>query len=383
MPPVHRSARPPTLSNLPRRRPTSGGRFLLVRLSALGDVLHALEALEALRARRPDARIDWIVEEGSAPLLVGHPAIDRIHAVPRARWRAARRRPWRWPSVAFEAARLVARLWSAHYDVALDVQGNLKSGFWSLFSGAPARFGLRTNEVREGNGFLTNRHVRPGGGSVHHADLALDVVAAAVGRAPADTRPARLPRSVAARAWTDGALSAHGLGGVDFAILHPGTSDFGAFKRWPAERFGRLARRLRDDGLHTVVTVGPGEAALGTEIARIAGEGAVVLSPPDLPALAELISRARVHVAADTGPLHLAAAHGVPVVALFGPKDAAIYGPRAARSRPAAVAVVTRDDVPCRPCELRRCPDPICMTSIDVDEVHARVRDVLGSAPPR
>jgi len=365
---------PPVISRAIRARRT-GGRFLVVRLSALGDVLHALPAAAALRLARPDARIDWLVEDRCAAILDGHPVVDQVHVVPRDRWRRALRRPWEWPTLVAGLGRLVGGLWACRYDAAIDLQGNAKSGIWSLLSGAPARLGLRTDEVREGNGLLTNRHVRAPDYAVHRVDRALAVVAAAVGRASVRHAAAAVPRAPGDREWVDRALTKVNLPARGFIVVHPGTSGFGSFKRWPPKQFGKLAQRLAEAGSRTVVTVGPSEATLGAEVAEASGGTAVVLAPPSLRALAELVSRARVFVSADTGPLHIAAAEGVPVVALFGPKDAAVYGPvRSDRSdavagRVTVGVVVTQVDVTCRPCELRRCPDPVCMTSIDVESV--------------
>ncbi len=377
---MHDRSNSPPATNRTRTDHGQGRRILVVRLSALGDVLHALPAVEALRRERPDARIDWIVEDRAAALIEHHGAVDHVHVVPRARWRAARARPWRWPALAFGVARLLLRLWKARYDASLDFQGNLKSGLWSLFSGAPIRFGFATGEVREGNGFLTNRHVRTAGSDPHHVERGLALVAAAVGRRSLEFVRSPVPRTDRARVWVDAALATAGVPSRGFAVLHPGTSGFGSFKRWPAERFGRLSRRLAESSLRTVVTIGPGEDSIGADVARASDGTAVVLSPPDLDSLAELISRVAVFVSADTGPLHIAAGAGVPVVALFGPKDPAVYGPHAERGRESATEVVVDAAVPCRPCTLRRCPDPICMTSIEVDVVVDRVQRVLAVA---
>ena len=279
-----------------------------------------------------------------------------------------------------DVARLAFRLWRARYDASLDVQGNLKSGLWSLISGAPARYGFSNGEVREGNGFLTNRHVAVARSNPHHVERALALAAAAVGQPPFAYARSAIARTDAARAWVDDVLARANLPGRGFAVVHPGTSGFGAFKRWPVERFGQLARRLSERGRPTIVTVGPGEEAMGLEISRATNGRCPIMAPPDLGSLAELLARAAVFVSADTGPLHIAAAQGVPVVALFGPKNPAIYGPHAEPGREAKTAVVIADDVPCRPCTLRRCPDPVCMTSIGVDEVHDRVERVLAAA---
>jgi heptosyltransferase I len=359
-----------------------GGRFLIVRLSALGDVLHALPAAVALRRERPGARIDWIVEDRFASILEGQPAVDRVHVVPRTAWRRAIRRPWSWPGLALAFVRFVGTLWGCRYDTAIDLQGNGKSGLWSLFSGAPTRVGFRTDDVREGNGLLTNRHVRVPAAAVHRVERALAVAAAVLGRSSVACVPAPVPRSKEDRAWVDQALARHGLPARGFTVVHPGTSGFGSFKRWPPERFGRFARRMSEDGTPTVVTVGPSEEALGAEVSRASAATAIVLAPPSLNALAELVSRARLFVSADTGPLHVAAAEGVRVVALFGPKDASVYGPYglgAQDHRASAGVVVTSEDVPCRPCSLRRCPDPVCMTSIGIETVVAQARRVLAS----
>ena len=213
----------------------------------------------------------------------------------------------------------------------------------------------------------------------HHVERALALFAAAIGRRSLAFEGTSLPSTDRARTWVDSALEAAGVSARPFAIVHPGTSGFGSFKRWPAERYGRLSRRLAEAGLRTIVSIGPGEEALGADVVRASDGLAVALSPPDLGCLSELLSRAAVFVSADTGPLHIAAAERVPVVALFGPKDEAVYGPYASPGRETATAVVVNEAVPCRPCTLRRCPDPVCMTSIDVDEVHDRVLRVLAA----
>jgi heptosyltransferase-1 len=306
-----------------------------------------------------------------------------VNAVPRTAWRRSIRRPWSWPGMALAFVRLVGTLWACRYDAAIDLQGNGKSGLWSLISGAPSRFGFRTDDVREGNGLLTNRHVRVPDAAVHRVERALAVAAAVLGRATVAYAAAPVPRSEHDREWVDRALARHGLSARGFVVVHPGTSGFGSFKRWPPERFGRLARRMGEEGVPTFVTVGPSEDALGSEVSRTSGGAAVVLAPPSLRALAELVSRAQLFVSADTGPLHVAAAEGVPVVALFGPKDASVYGPyRPATGdhRAGVGVVVTSEEVPCRPCALRRCPDPVCMTSIGIEAVMDGARRAVESA---
>lgn len=375
VPPMQDRTNPPPGASRRSTPDRAGRRFLIVRLSALGDVLHTLPAVLALRRAEPHARIDWLVEDRHAALLLGLDAIDRVVIVPRARWKGARARPWRWPLVLRDLSRLAIGLVRARYDATIDVQGNLKSGLASLLTGAPVRYGFPSSDVREANALLTTTHVRVPPQAVHRADRAFAMMEAVVGHPLVRARD-RLAVDPEGAAWAEHELERAGLRSVAFAVFHPGTSGFGSFKRWPAERFGRLARDLDATGRRVVVTVGPGEEALGAAVRAAAGERAIVVAPPGLPALAALIARAAVFVSADTGPLHVAAAHGVPVVALFGPKDEATYGPYAVDA--ARAAVVTSADVPCRPCTLRRCPDPVCMTSIDVETVLARVTSLLS-----
>ncbi|HVG94998.1 MAG TPA: glycosyltransferase family 9 protein, partial [Planctomycetota bacterium] len=346
-------------------------RVLVVRLSAIGDVLHALPAVAALRKARPGAYLAWAVEDRAAALLEGHPALDRVLVLPRRRWSRAARRMTGWPAVASGAGRWIRDLIGERFDVALDLQGNLKSGLVAWASGAPARYGFSSDAAREGNGFFVNRRVPALRGARHKVDRNVALVEACLGERTAPL-PADLPRDPADVAWTDAALLAAGLPSRGFVVLHPGTSGFGAFKRWPAERFARLATRIRRDaGVPVAITFGPGEEPLAEEVRTRAA--AVALATPSLRALAEVLRRAAAFVSGDTGPLHVAAAVGTPVLGLFGPKDADVYGPWGRRpdGTSGPLPVLTRADVPCRPCTLRWCPEPVCMSAIEEDDVLA------------
>lgn len=368
------------------RRPRGPHRVLVVRLSAIGDVLHALPAIHAWKRARPDVEFEWLVEDRAASVLAGHPSIARLHVVPRGRWRALRRsvggrvRGWA------EAARFAAGLLRRRFDLVVDLQGNGKSGLWSLLAGAPVRAGLATGATREGNAFVTNRRVSVPATTVHRVERALGVASrlaeveltysgTGLDAVRGDDAAAR------AEAFSTAALAERGLGARTFAILHPGTSGFGSFKRWPPERFAALADLVTTTSAAGVlITGGPGEEAL-VDAVRARARGAVAtMITPDLASLAAVARRARVFVAADTGPVHLAAAVGTPVLALFGPKDAAVYGPYGWRADGTAgpLPVVVRDDVPCRPCTVRWCPEPVCMSAIDEREVLARVAPWLA-----
>jgi lipopolysaccharide heptosyltransferase I len=303
-----------------------GARVLILRLSAIGDVLVALPALRSLKRQRPDLRVSWAVEDRAADLLRGHPDLEDVVVYPRRRWVRGLRHPLRLPGTLREMARTFRELRRRRFDAALDLQGNLKSGLFGLLSGARLRVGFAGAHTREGNRLFNHRRIPVPPEAVHRVerDLALLPGIGLEPRyeppvLPLDPEDARPAEELLARADGSGAL----------VLLHPGTSDFGAVKRWPAERFGALGERLaREGGARVVVTWGPGEEELARAVVE-ASRGRAAPAPPlrSLRELAALIRRAALFVAADTGPLQIAAALRVPLVALFGPKDPAVYGP--------------------------------------------------------
>jgi lipopolysaccharide heptosyltransferase I len=324
-------------------------RILLVRLSALGDVVTGLHVLATVRARIPLARIGWLVEDRFATLLEGHPQIDTLHVYERRRFSF----PRSWARV----VRLARGLRRERYDLALDLQGNLKSGLLARMAGARRLAGLDRPLSREGNRFLVRERVRPPQG--HRLEAYRALLDAVLGKGP--VAPAILPA----------AATGEGNGAV---VLHPGVSRFGSFKRWPAGSFAELGDRLAARLVARVVlTAGPGEREGAEEVRKAMRAGASIVEPPGLRELAGVLAGARLVVACDTGPAHVAAATGAPTLTLFGPKDPAIFAPAGPRAR------TVRSGVRCSPCGLRACPDPVCMTALDVDRVERAALALLGS----
>ncbi|HEU4394191.1 MAG TPA: glycosyltransferase family 9 protein [Planctomycetota bacterium] len=353
------------------------GSVLLVRLSAIGDVLQCLPALAELRAARPAARLHWLVEDRCASVLRGHPHLDGVVVFDRRALSREARRPWLWPRAIGRVLRLRKDLRALRPDAAVDLQGNLKGALLARLSGAPRRIGLAPGQGgrERGHWFATERVVLPPP-PVHRGDRARALIAP-LGLPPtaAGTRAAPAVAGVdEAGAFAEEWLRSTGLRAGGFAVFHPGVSGFGDLKRWPAARWADLARALRDRrSLPVVLTAGPGEAALADEVAGLAG-GAARRGPAteSLAQLGALLRRAAVAVGSDTGPVHLAAVLGTPTVALFGPKDPAVYAPRGPRVR------VVWKQVWCSPCRLRRCGDPVCMTEMRVDEVLPAVEAALA-----
>lgn len=343
-----------------------GPRILLVRLSAIGDCVHALPLMSALRQRHPAAHLGWAIGGAGHALLEGHPEVDRFHVVPRRERGLELVRRWR---------ELVAEIRRQRYDVAFDVQGLLKSALVARVSGARLRIGFDGEEAREGSGLLTNRKVAPRAGSRHVVDKNLDLLTALGVERPRwrwtlpDYRP-----STALGAWLRTSLA-----GRSYAVVHPGTT--WATKVWPAERFGRVAAALGELGLASVVTwAGEREAAWARQVVAAADLEAVVMAPPtDLRDQAALTAGARLFLGNDSGPMHLAVALEVPTVAVFGATDPIRNGPYTgdgARHR----AVTGDEELACWPCWRGRCArgDLACLERLGTSRVTAACRAVLA-----
>jgi lipopolysaccharide heptosyltransferase I len=303
-------------------------RIALVKLSSLGDVVHALPLAATLRAARPAAHLTWIVERREAAILRAHPALDDVIVVDTRRWRRARR-PGAVAATLGEIRALRRRLAAGRFDVAIDAQGLIKSGVLVAATRARVRVGFARAVLREPlSALCTTAHVTPPPEAAHVVDQYLALLGAL--GVTERRHEFRLPSSAPAEARVDEWLAATGIKPRRrLAILNPGAGR--ADKRWPIAHFATLAHRLvYDGGAQVVIVWGPGEEDLARGIASAgaaAGPGVTVAPATDLDMLLALLRRASVVVAGDTGPLHLAAALGTPCVGLFGPTSAARNGP--------------------------------------------------------
>jgi lipopolysaccharide heptosyltransferase I len=330
-----------------------------VKLSSLGDVVHALPVAAALRAHYPRAHLTWVVERRESALLKGNPALDDVAVADTRGWRRRR-----GPRAMAESARalrgLLRRFRDTGFDVALDLQGNLKSGVLTAATGAAVRVGFSADHCREPlNALFTNRRVRPPASARHVVDQHLSMLPV-VG--VTDARPRFwLPDDPEAGQAIDDFVAKQGVGrGEPIVVLNPGAGR--EAKRWPPTRFAQVARRLRaETPARVFVLWGPAERHHAEVIAE--GSGAVLAPPTDLAGLLALLRRARVMVAADTGPLHLAAALGVSCVGLYGPTDPDRNGPYGRGHR------------------VVRGPDGT-MTSVSVEAVLGAARALLAGEAP-
>lgn len=350
--------------------------ILIVRLSAIGDVLHALPVLDALRRAFPDARLGWIVEELSAPLLEGHPDIDKLYIVPKKQWRGA------WLAKFGGEIRPFFRAVAADgWDAAVDVQGLAKSGAVAWASRAKLRVGFAGPDSREANRLFINRAVRPPAGeAVHVVEKNLSLLRG-LGVEEPRGEGRLVVRDDEVEAMAEALRLAGWNGQQGLAALNPGAG--WSSKRWPPECFAEAGAALaRGERLAPLVFWGPGEEEARDAIAeglRARGADPIVCPRTTLRQLAAAIRLCRLFIGGDTGPTHMAALLGVPVVAVFGSSDHR-------RNRPwptERTRVLQRLDLDCCPCWKTECPleEPRrlqCLAGVRPDEVVAAARELLA-----
>jgi len=334
--------------------------ILIVRLGALGDLVHALPAAAALRATWPDARIDWLVDGRYAALLELVPIIDGTIVVGGRSGRPL--------------LTIIRELRRVRYDLAVDFQGLLKSAVLARLAGARVTAGFTTGQLREpaAGAFYTRRIDADDSGHVVRKNLsmieALGVPVRGVA-APFRVSPSLVPGQVRDLLK----LQATGR----FAIINPGAG--WPNKQWPADRYGAIAAHLRArHGMPSVVTWGSGEQALAGRVAAASNGAAQVAPSTTIADLVELTRSASLFVAGDTGPMQLAAAVGTPVLGLFGPTNPLRNG-----SWNAGDTWVSRfDDCECH--HKRRCRrETPCINTISVEEVAGAVDRRVSSGDAR
>ncbi len=305
-------------------------RILIVRLSSMGDILQALPAAAMLREALPQATLGWVIEERWAELLCAlstpragarsrqRPLVDRIHAVNLKGWRRSILSNHTWERIAAGLSDLRAH----HYDIAIDLQGAARSAILARWSGAPMIYGATQPRENLASMWYSRRILNERTHVVeHYAELAQ----ALIGRECA-IPDAVLPCDAVAEAAVEQRLLSLG---PKVVVLNPGAG-WGA-KQWPAERYGEVAKELSRYGWHPIINFGPREETLAQIAAHASGRVALATSF-SVGELIALMRRACLFIGGDTGPMHLAAALHVPVVALFGPTDPARNGPYRTRS---------------------------------------------------
>ena len=310
-------------------------RLLIVRLSAMGDVIHTLPAVHALREAFPQAHIGWLIEERWAELLCApgsprrgmrsalRPLVDEVHAVSLKAWGKS--------PLAISTLQRAATVWNdvrdAGYDVAVDLQGAMRSALLARLSRARVVYGAAEPRESPASLWYTRKVVAHGQHVIEQNLSVAEALCEHARKVPMADISHDFPQDPRAKEFIGQRLAEHSVG--DFAILNPGAG-WGA-KRWPAERYGEVALRLAEQGLRSILNYGPGEEELA-RLAEAASGGTARAMSCTITELIALTRRARLFIGGDTGPLHLAAALRVPVVAIYGPTDPARNGPYGTRS---------------------------------------------------
>jgi lipopolysaccharide heptosyltransferase I len=338
---------------------SSGQKILIVRLSAVGDCVHAIPAVMALRQARPDAHIAWAVDDRTAPLLEGLAEVDQFVVLPRRSLKGLSRLA-RWKKLREFRRELKAR----HFDTTVDFQGLAKSAFLAYCSGAHRRLGLdRLSGAREMSWLFYTDKICPGPEAKHVSEKSAALLEP-LGLPSSSPLPLPvIPLHEESVEKVLLGLEKIKISTKPYAILNPGAG--WVTKLWPVEHYGQLARMIRETFKIEVLVswFGPAEKEMCQAICATSGAH----SAPDtnLPELAELLRGAVLYVGSDTGPTHIAAATGTPTVGIFGAADSQRNAPLGPNVR------VLNAALECSPCWQRnKCPRAVeCMSRVTPEEV--------------
>ena len=341
--------------------------ILIIKLSAIGDVVHVLPFLEVLKKGFPEARIDWLVEEAASRIIEGHPAINGIIISRRRSWQDQIRKGRSIFPVIGEAARFLKDVRSREYDLIIDLQGLLKSGILVGLSKGKRKVGMSGS--REGARLFLNERPIPVDYGQHAIDRYLKV--AEYLRCDSAGWSGHISFFEPDRRSIDKILDLDGIEKKPLVAINPIAK--WPTKLWDTERFAVLAERIRDELACEIAFTGSSvDRPVITRIARMMGRAPLNLTgQTNLKELAYFYSRCKLLITTDTGPMHMAVAMGCPVVALFGPTAPWRTGPYGKGHK------VIRADVECSPCFKKRCDHMKCMKEITVDKVFEGVREVI------
>lgn len=329
-------------------------RIVIVKLSSIGDVVHALPAVTAIRRALPDACISWVVERRASAMLKGSPVIDDLIEIDTRAWRAALLRGATIKEVRSRIAYIRGPDTGGDTDIAIDFQGLIKSGLVAKATGARRRIGFETRELRESaSRFFLTEQVETSRFK-HVIDKNIALAGAAIGDAGVSCARYEFPITVSPddERYIEEAIN--NRGGA-FAIINPGGG--WPTKLWSASAYGQLADWLHTEhGLVSFITYGPGEESLVQTVATASKTGAARPFASTLKQFVALARKASLFVGGDTGPLHLAAASGTPIVGIYGPTSPDRNGPFDKRD------ITVKRDLWCRAdCHRRSCWHWECM----------------------
>jgi heptosyltransferase I len=370
-------------------------KILLIKLSAVGDVVQSFPLLNKLQQRYPAAQLDWLVTPAIAELLRHNPAISNVIVFDREQWSA----PWRLTPFA-SSARLAAQLKRTGYDLVIDLQGQLRSAIFARLTSAPVRIGFDRPRAqswekserkfpadarkhawqgaREGSWLAYTNRIAVPNIDVHAVDRYLSVGAMLGLDDSAADFSFPIPEEASGR--IDALTDYYGIAEKKLAVIAPGT--VWETKEWRSDGFAKVARHLLRKGFAVTLVGSEREHDVCGRVATLAPGAINLAGDTTLSELAALIERAAICVTNDSGPMHLAVALGRPVVSIFGPTDPVWAGPYGRSD------AVLRADLPCSPCYLRQLSKCMhnhdCMKQVTAAAVIGRVEGIVarqGSRP--
>lgn len=348
-----------------------GQKILVLRLSAVGDILRTLPAVKAIKRNFPHSSIAWITEEPAEALLKSQPEIDRVILFPRRRWARGMRSPKNLWGTFVEMVRFVKGLRREGYEVCLDFHGSLKSGLLAFLSRSPYRVGYDRRSVREGNFLFSNVKVALPQQKMNRYERNLRLLQG-IGMG-IDTLEPSLHIPLEDFQYVEGFFREKLDGSKrPWIAVHPGTSSKTAYKRWMADRYAQLADRFAAElGATVIFTWGPGEKEWAEGIQRQMQRPSVLaVETSRLTQLAEIFRRCDLYVGGDTGPTHIASFVKTPIVVIYGPTDPVINEPYGPHRK-------VRRAVGCNPCRKRSCKELRCLKAVRVEDVFRAAREML------
>jgi heptosyltransferase-1 len=350
-------------------------KILVLRLSAVGDVIRTLPAVKALKDHSPSSSITWIVEESSRALLESQPEVDEVILFPRKKWtRGIKSFRGIWRTIG-EAREFVKDLRKRRFDVALDFHGILKSGLLSFLSGSPKRVGYDRRSTKEGNFLFSNVKVTLPGRKISRFQRNLALIKGMGVEVKESKYRLHIPSQD--REYVESFF--RGLPASvqrPLIAIHPGTSQKALFKRWMPDQYARLSDQLIQDLRATVLFTWGDEELDWVEGIRKQMKEPSLLAPKteSLTQLGEVYRNCDLYIGGDTGPMHVASLTGIPAVVIYGPTDPV-------ENEPIGRHIKVRKEVGCNPCHEYSCDQLVCINAISADEVFVAAKEILGIPP--
>jgi lipopolysaccharide heptosyltransferase I len=347
-------------------------KILILRLSAVGDVIRTLPAIKFLRENYPSSLITWIVEEPSQALLESQPEVDEVILFPRKRWTKGMKSLRGQCGTIREILEFTISLRKRRFDIVLDFHGILKSGLLSLLSGSPKRVGYDRKSTKEGNFLFSNFKIKLPRERISRFQRNLALLKG-VGL-DAKELEYNLYIPPGDREHVESFFKALSVFlKKPLIAIHPGTSTKALFKRWMPDQYAKLADRLVRELDATILFTWGDRELQWVESIRKGMKERSFLGPKteSLTQLGELYKHCDLYIGGDTGPMHIASFAGIPTVVIYGPTDPI-------ENEPFGNHIKVRKEVGCNPCHKYSCKDLVCIKAITADEVFKATKEILS-----